>query len=116
MLMTLNLLLAALGRCFRSRASMQVENLALRHQLAVLRRSTQKCPRLGNSDRLLWILISRFFSDWHKVLVIVKPETVLAWHLGKVASKAVLVSRRQIPTNEWSTAPMMSISCRDLDG
>jgi putative transposase len=64
--------------CFRTRARMQIEILALRHQLAVLQRRTNKRP-LRTADRLLWVLLSRVWAEWRSALVIVKPETVIAW-------------------------------------
>jgi putative transposase len=65
---------------FRTRASMQIEILALRHQLAVLQRRTTKRPSLRTADRLLWVMLSRIWAQWRSALVIVKPETVIAWH------------------------------------
>jgi hypothetical protein len=64
---------------FKSRATLQVENLALRHQLGVLRRSVKR-PKLTSADRLLWAWLSESWSDWRPALVIVKPETVIGWH------------------------------------
>ena len=55
------------------------ENLALRQQLLVLRRSTNR-PRLRHRDRLFWIALSQLWQDWRSILVIVKPETVIKWH------------------------------------
>src|SRR5215469_5103609 len=65
---------------FRSRAALQVEILALRHQLAVLKRSRRGRLRLNSTDRMLWVWRSRLWSPWRSALVIVKPETVIAWH------------------------------------
>jgi putative transposase len=65
---------------FRSRAALQVEILALRHQIGVLRRSAQKRPKLSLVDRLFWAWLCRVWSDWRSALVIVKPQTVIAWH------------------------------------
>jgi putative transposase len=66
---------------FRSRAALQAEILALRHQLLVLQRSTRsRKVRLSAADRLLWVWLSRLWSGWRSALVIVKPETVIAWH------------------------------------
>ena len=62
------------------RAALGLENLALRHQIAVLRRSAAKRLKLTSADRLLWICLSRLWHDWRSALAIVKPETVLAWH------------------------------------
>jgi hypothetical protein len=57
-----------------------LENLALRHQIGVLQRSTRRCPRLTPVDRLVWVWLSRVWSGWRSTLAIVQPETVLAWH------------------------------------
>src|SRR6516225_9662532 len=65
---------------FRTRASLQVEILALRHQVAVLKRSQRNRLRLKSLDRLLWVWLSRLWSQWRSALLIVKPETVMAWH------------------------------------
>jgi hypothetical protein len=54
-----------------------LENLALRHQLGVLRRSVKK-PKLAAPDRLLWAWLCRVWRDWPAALVIVKPATVIA--------------------------------------
>jgi len=64
----------------RSRASLHVEVLALRHQLLVLQRSRPRRLRLVKADRWLWVWLSRSWTDWRAALVIVKPETVIAWH------------------------------------
>jgi putative transposase len=84
MLISLATLLATLSSIFRSHAALQLENLALRHQIGVLRRSARKRPKLTLGDRLLWICLSRFWRDWRSALAIVKPETVVAWHRAGV--------------------------------
>ena len=61
------------------RARMQIEILALRHQLAVQQRQ-KKRVRLAALDRFLWVVLSRLWTQWRSALVIVKPETVIAWH------------------------------------
>src|SRR5713226_7133012 len=73
-------LLATLSSVCRTRAVLQLEILGLRHQLGVLRRSSRKRPRLTPTDRILWAWLSRVWLDWPAALVIVKPETVIAWH------------------------------------
>ena len=60
-------------------AAIALENLALRHQLAVLQRSVRR-PRLSRWDRVLWVWLSRVWVGWRASLVIVQPATVLAWH------------------------------------
>ena len=73
-------LLATLPSMVRSRAAIELENLALRRQIGVLQRSARKRPKLTSGDRLLWICLSRLWHDWRSALAIVKPETVVAWH------------------------------------
>ena len=80
MLIFLTTLLAALRAICRSRAALELENLALRHQIGVLQRSTTKRPKLTAGDRMLWVFLSRVWRDWRSALAIVKPETVVAWH------------------------------------
>jgi putative transposase len=72
-------LFASLWASFRNRAALQFEIVALRHQLGVLHRSVKR-PRLNAADRLFWAWLSQMWSDWRTALVIVKPETVIAWH------------------------------------
>jgi hypothetical protein len=79
MLIFLTAPLPTLSSIFRSRAALELENLALRHQIGVLQRSARKRPTLTSWDRLLWICLSRL-RDWRSALAIVKPETVVAWH------------------------------------
>ena len=64
---------------FRTRHSLILENLALRHQIAVLQRSSKR-PRLKMRDRVFWVLLSRIWSGWRGSLSLVKPETVIRWH------------------------------------
>jgi putative transposase len=80
MLISFTTLLVTLRAIFRSRAALELENLALRHQIGVLQRSATKRPKLTAGDRLLWIGLSRIWRDWRSALAIVQPETVIAWH------------------------------------
>jgi putative transposase len=73
-------LLATLRGAVRSRAALHLEILALRHQLQVLQRSQPRRLRLGHADRRLWAWLSDRWRGWRTALVIVKPETVVAWH------------------------------------
>lgn len=73
-------LLQALRGFARSRAALHLEVLALRHQLQVLQRSQPRRVRLANADRWLWAWLSRSWLAWRTALVIVRPETVIAWH------------------------------------
>jgi len=80
MLLSLTTLFVTLSSIFRSRAALELENLALRHQIGILQRSTRKRPKLTSWDRWLWVWFSRIWSDWRSALAIVEPETVVAWH------------------------------------
>ena len=64
----------------RSRVALQLEILALQHQLQVLQRARPRRSRLAKADRWLWVVLSRVWTEWRAALVIVKPETVIAWH------------------------------------
>jgi putative transposase len=55
-----------------------LENLALRHQLAVYRRTVSR-PRLCTTDRLLWVGLARVWAGWRQALIVVSPDTVLRW-------------------------------------
>jgi putative transposase len=80
MISVLRSLLLSLQTLACSRAALQLEILALRHQLDVLQRTRPQRVRLANSDRWLWVILSRIWAGWRTTLVIVKPETVIAWH------------------------------------
>jgi len=80
MLIFLASLLATLPSILRSRAALELENLALRHQIGVLQRSARKRPKLILLDRLLLAALSRVWSEWRSGLAIVQLETVVAWH------------------------------------
>jgi hypothetical protein len=75
------------------RAGLVAENLALRQQLAVLR--VGRRPRLRPIDRAFWVLLSRVWSRWVDVLVIVKPATVIGWHRHGFARFWAYKSRRR---------------------
>ena len=71
--------MAAVFDSFRSRAALQLEILALRHQLGVLQRSVKR-PKLTRADRLLWAWLCAVWSDWQASVFIVKASTVIGWH------------------------------------
>jgi putative transposase len=73
-------LASSLRLVIRSRASLHLEIIALRHQLAVVNRSRPHRLRLSPADRLLWAWLSQAWRGWRTAVHIVKPETVLAWH------------------------------------
>jgi putative transposase len=109
MIIALTTLLATLYSIFRSRAALELENLALRHQIGVLQRSARKRPKWTSADRLLWIFLSRFWRDWRSALAIIKPETVVAWHRAGFRLFWTWKVRRGQPGR-----PLISSEVRDL--
>jgi hypothetical protein len=63
----------------RGRRALIWECVALRHQLAVLRRSGTRRPRFRPSDRLFWVFMSWWWPAWREGLKVIQPETVLRW-------------------------------------
>src|SRR5467141_3759302 len=100
---TIGLLAGLILRLLHSRRTLLLENLALRQQLAALKRKHPK-PRLLVADKLFWILARRFWSGWKQTLIVVTPETVVRWHRAgfrmywKLISKVPRpIGRRQTP-------------------
>ena len=71
--------LGLVTRGFRSRRALLLENVALRQQLAVLKRKRAR-PKLNALDKLFWVLACRLWTDWKRSLLVVTPETVVRWH------------------------------------
>src|SRR6266568_6240835 len=84
------LLLSSLSTWLRSRTALQAEILSLRHQLLILERflvlersQRGRRLRLHNTDRVLWVCLSRLWQGWRSAVRIVKPDTIIAWsHKG----------------------------------
>ena len=72
-------LIASVSASFRSRAALQLEILALRHQIGVLQRSVKR-PKLTPADRLLWVWLSTAWQDWKSGAFIMKASTIVGWH------------------------------------
>src|SRR5207248_2543235 len=70
-----------------------LENLALRHQLAVYKRTVTR-PPLRRSDRLFWVGLARVWAGWKQSLVIVTPDTVLRWQRRRFREFWTQLSRR----------------------
>jgi hypothetical protein len=77
-------LLSALGSLLsfqvRSRTALELELVALRHQVTVLRRQRPGQPQLLSADRLLWVWLYRIWPQVLDAMVLVKPTTVVQWH------------------------------------
>src|SRR5947209_3429004 len=79
MITILSALLSLLSFRLRSRASLELEVVALRHQVAVLRRQRSGRFRLFCTDRLLWVWLYRIWPRALQAMVLVKPATVVQW-------------------------------------
>ena len=96
----------ALGR---SRSDLILENMALRQQIAVLTRMKHGA-RFRASDRLVWVSLRRSWRRWQNALVIVKPETVVAWHRKAFRRYWTSHTTRRRPT--WCSTEMRSSQAR----
>ena len=96
------LIIRTLISALRSHRALALENLALRHQLEVLKRNAKR-PRLTNRDRALWSILSRFWTGWRTSLIIVQPDTVIRWHrkgfklYWRWKSQSRWMGRRRVP-------------------
>ncbi len=78
--MIFSLLLSAVLPSLRDRASLELELIALRHQLLVLERKRTTRIRLTHFDRFIWVWLYRVWPGCLDAVVIVQPETVIRWH------------------------------------
>jgi len=104
----LSIVSCLLGATFRSRLSLQMEILALRHQLAVYHR-TGKRPRIRPADRILWAWLSRIWPGWRDVLIFVKPATVIAWQRRRFRDHW-----RRLSQNSGPGRPQVAKEIREL--
>ena len=58
---------------FADRAALHTEILALRQQVAVLKRKRPR-PLLRKADRVFWVILSCLWPGWRHALVIVRPR------------------------------------------
>jgi hypothetical protein len=73
---------SALLRCWLSflppKHELALENLALRHQIAVLNRPAHK-PRQQGEDRLFWAVLKGWWPYWRSALILFQPESIIGW-------------------------------------
>jgi len=82
MMSILVVLFTAARDLFRRRSDLEAELLTLRHQVMVLQRWLgQRRVQLHPADHFTWVLLSRLWPRWREALIVVKPETVIAWQM-----------------------------------
>src|ERR1700686_3113196 len=96
--------LAALRVFVCSRSDIALEALALRQQVAVLKRQRPR-PTLTRFDRFFWTTLRDLWPRWSDVLLIVKPETVVRRHRS---STVTVGSRPLAVAASTSTCPATS--------
>ena len=78
---------------FRSRIALQLEIVALRHQLTVYRRSIRR-PPIRAADRILWAWLARHWTRWQEALLFVQPATVIGWQRMRFRDYWARLSRK----------------------
>ena len=112
-----SILLTSIATWFRSRLSLQMELIALRHQVAVYQQSISR-PKLRPADRFLWVWLSRLWPGWQDALEFVQPRTVIAWQKqrfrdywrrlsqsGKPGRPAIAKDVRELIRDMWRSNP-----------
>lgn len=79
MIKWLGIVAGTLRSLLRTQRELALENLALRQQVATLKHRNSR-PRLTDTDRLFWVIMSRVWPNWRSALHIVQPATVIRWH------------------------------------
>ena len=72
-------LLGTTADLMRNKTELVAENVLLRQQLIILKRSVKQ-PKLISRDRWLMVLLSSKLAHWKQALLIIKPDTLLRWH------------------------------------
>jgi putative transposase len=89
-------ILALFSGMLRTRRSLQLEIIALRHQLAVNQRTVHR-PRMRPGDRVLWSWIVRRWSGWRDALVFVQPGTAITWQRKRFRDHWAKLSKQGMP-------------------
>jgi putative transposase len=100
-----------------SRLALQLEIVALRHQVAVYQQFISR-PRLHATDRLFWVWLSRLWPGWQHAVLFVQPRTVIAWkkkrfrehwrrlsHQDKPGRPAMAKEVRELMQDMWRSNP-----------
>jgi hypothetical protein len=91
------------------KAELAIENLALRQQVAVLKRE-RPLPRLDDADRAFWVALKEKWSNWVNNLILVTPDTVIRWQRERFNKYWAAKSR----SGKRPGRPTVSRQVRDL--
>jgi transposase InsO family protein len=108
MLAALVVLLRTLGLLCSGHRAIALENVALRQQLSIFRR-TVKRPHLRTSDRVFWVLLAKAWQDWRTALIVVQPDTVVRWHRQWLRRRWAQRSTRTRPGRPSTTAAIRTL-------
>ena len=73
-------LFATLAGLLRSRTLLHLEILALRQQLAIVKRTGPKRVRFRRRDRIFWVWLYRLWPGCLETLEIFRRDTLVRWH------------------------------------
>ncbi len=107
----LRLLPVIVRNWLKTRAQLQFEILALRHQLSVLQREQDRRPRFTTFDRIFWVCLYRLWPGCLDALAIMKPETVVRWH-----RRLQEVGRARLPDRFLHLGSLILVEGRVIDG
>src|SRR5882672_5982452 len=108
MLAALVVVLRSLALICVGHRAVALENLALRQQLAVFKRTVNR-PQLRHRDRLFWMLLVDAWRDWRTALIVVHPDTVVRWHRHWLRRQWTRRSARIRPGRPSTTAALRSL-------
>jgi len=94
MMLIVDALVAFVVDVFHSRIALQLEIVALRHQLTVYRRSIRR-PQIRAADRILWAWLARHWARWQEALMFLQPATVIGWQRRRFRKHWARLSRRE---------------------
>ena len=83
MIALLCFLLSLFASPFKSKDRLEAENAVLRYQVIVCGGG---CEAVTNSDRLFLVQLYCWFPSVLNAITIIRPETVVRWHLPAFAS------------------------------
>ena len=101
-------LLRTLGLLCSGHRAIALENVALRQQLSIFRR-TVKRPHLRTSDRVFCVLLAKAWQDWRTALIVVQPDTVVRWHRQWLRRRWTQRSTRTRPGRPSTTAAIRTL-------